>query len=59
MNIPIIIFFCKCRRIRLKLVIFLFYDLPACTVIKRLKFYHYPPPSWPIDAASLIMFLHS
>ena len=30
MNISKIIFFCKCRRISLKLVIFLFCDLPAC-----------------------------
>ena len=29
-NISKIIFFCKCRQIRLKLVIFLFYDLPVC-----------------------------
>ena len=30
MNISKIICFCKCRRIKLKLVIFLFYDLPTC-----------------------------
>ena len=55
-NIPKIIFFCKCRRIRLKLVIFLFYDLPACN--KKADILRFTTAFIALYTASLIMFLH-